>query len=260
MGKLPEKIRLIDLAVPLEHLSASEPYPPKFKFLDHRAGAEDLGAAAGIGADEFPDGLGLAWEEICGITHAGTHLDAPLHFGPASEGRPSRAIDEIPLEWCFADGVVLDLTHLKPGDEITIAHIEEALGKIGYKLKSFDIVLLHTGASKKWGTQEYLTAHPGMTREATLRLIEQGIKIIGTDGYGFDRPFVNMLQDHKKGKPNSLWPGHFAGREKEYCHIEKLANLESIPVPFGFKVAVFPIKVKGGSAGWCRPVALIPED
>jgi kynurenine formamidase len=54
-----------------------------------------------------------------------------------------------------------------------------------------------------------------------------------------------------------LWAAHFVGKEKEYCQIEKLANLEKIPQPFGFKVAVFPIKVEGASAGWARPVAII---
>jgi kynurenine formamidase len=259
MSNFPGKLKFIDLSAPLEHMSASEPYPPKFKYLDHRAGAEELGTPAGISADEFPDGIGLAWEEICSITHAGTHLDAPLHFGPTAGGKPARSIDQIPLDWCFGDGVVLDLTHLEPAAEITVADLRQALGNINYTLKPFDIVLLNTGASRKLGSADYLTIHPGVTREATLWLIEQGIKIVGTDGYGFDRPFINMLQDHKAGKPGSLWPGHFAGREKEYCHIEKLANLDAIPFPFGFKVAVFPVNIKGGTAGWCRPVAIIAE-
>ena len=45
--------------------------------------------------------------------------------------------------------------------------------------------------------------------------------------------------------------------EKEYCQIEKLANLEQLP-PFGFKVACFPAKIKGASAGWTRAVAILP--
>ena len=45
----------------------------------------------------------------------------------------------------------------------------------------------------------------------------------------------------------------------EYCHIEKLANLDLIPVPFGFWVSCFPVKIERGSAGWVRAVALVPE-
>jgi len=56
-----------------------------------------------------------------------------------------------------------------------------------------------------------------------------------------------------------LWPAHFLGREREYCHIEKMANLDKIPKPFGFKVACFPIKVEKASAGWVRAVAIIEE-
>ena len=43
----------------------------------------------------------------------------------------------------------------------------------------------------------------------------------------------------------------------EYCQIEKLANLERLPRPHGFYVSCLPVKIKGGSAGWCRAVALV---
>ena len=51
----------------------------------------------------------------------------------------------------------------------------------------------------------------------------------------------------------------FAGIDKEYCQIEKLANLDILPSPFGFKVACFPVKLTGVSAGWCRAVAVLEE-
>ena len=54
-----------------------------------------------------------------------------------------------------------------------------------------------------------------------------------------------MIGDYFKTKDNShLWPSHLFGRKKEYCHIERLANLDKIPKPYGFKVACFPIKIK----------------
>jgi kynurenine formamidase len=55
--------------------------------------------------------LGWAVEEIEAITHTGTHVDAPYHYAPTSEGRPARRIDEVPFEWCLAPGVVLDVRH-----------------------------------------------------------------------------------------------------------------------------------------------------
>jgi kynurenine formamidase len=52
-----------------------------------------------------------------------------------------------------------------------------------------------------------------------------------------------------------IWEGHKAGREIGYCHIEKLHNLEVLPA-HGFTVSCFPVKLKGGSAGWTRAVAI----
>ena len=43
-----------------------------------------------------------------------------------------------------------------------------------------------------------------------------------------------------------------------YCHIEKLTNLETLP-PSGYEIACFPYKIKGGSAGFTRAVAIFDE-
>jgi kynurenine formamidase len=68
-----------------------------------------------------------------------------------------------------------------------------------------------------------------------------------------------MVEEFKRtGDSTVIWGAHFAGIEKEYCQIEKLTNLDKLP-PYGFKVACFPIKISGGSAGWVRPVAIIEE-
>ena len=53
--------------------------------------------------------------------HTGTHVDAPYHYGPTSEGLPARTIDQVPLEWCLAPGVVLDVRHKAAGEFITPA-------------------------------------------------------------------------------------------------------------------------------------------
>jgi cyclase len=47
------------------------------------------------------------------------------------------------------------------------------------------------------------------------------------------------------------------GRDKEYAHMEKLGNLDALPAAIGFKVACFPVKVKGGTAGQTRVVAIV---
>ncbi len=82
--------------------------------------------------------------------------------------------------------------------------------------------------------------------------------MIGVDMYGFDRKFEDMAREFREtGDGRVIWEAHFAGIEREYCQIEKLANLDKIPRPTGFKVACFPIKVQGASGGWCRPVAFV---
>ncbi|MCM8792663.1 MAG: cyclase family protein [Candidatus Omnitrophica bacterium] len=275
MDRIFEKVKIIDLSATIDNASI-ELQPVKIKYISHKKGAFLLGLSVlfqkkfpfkdlflylfgikRITAKDFPDGLGLAWEDINIGTHIGTHLDSPWHFGPASEGRPAKTIDQIPLEWCYADGVVLDIRDKKQKELITLKDIQDALQRIKYSIKKNDIVLIMTGASQYAQNKEYLRSYPGISREAVFWLIKQGVKIIGTDTWGFDRPFENMIKDYLRTKDkNHLWPAHLVGREKEYCHIEKLVNLDKLP-PYGFKVAVFPIKLKGTSAAWVRAVAII---
>jgi kynurenine formamidase len=95
-----------------------------------------------------------------------------------------------------------------------------------------------------------------MGREATLYLTSRGVRVAGIDAWGWDAPFAHTrkrwLETHD---PSIIWEGHKAGREIPYCHMEKLCNLEQLP-GHGFIVACFPHKVKAGSAGWTRAVAL----
>jgi kynurenine formamidase len=256
------KVKIIDLSVPLESGAVSEFFPPTIEYTSHEAGAESLESIFGVKKEDlaFSKGLGWAIETVHASTHAATHLDAPWHYGKTSEGKTAKTIDEVPLEWCYGDGVVLDMRHKLAGELIIVEDLEKAIKKIDYTIKPNDIVLIMTGADKYWGTHEYFFNHPGMGRESTLWLLEKGVKIIGIDSWGFDRPFSNMAADYARTKDGKVvWPAHFAGITKEYCHIEKLANLNKIPKPYGFKVAVFPLKIKGASASWVRPVAIIQQ-
>jgi kynurenine formamidase len=126
-------------------------------------------------------------------------------------------------------------------------------------LRPLDIVLLHTGADRRLHTPDYF-AQPGLGREGVLWLVGQGVRVIGIDAYTLDRPFASMIADyHRSGDGRFIWPAHFAGLTREYCQVEKLANLDRIPRPHGFYVSCLPVKVKDASAGWCRAVALVPE-
>jgi len=181
--------------------------------------------------------------------HVGTHMDSWWHANPDAPG----AAEAIPLEYCYGDGVVLDLTHKGPGDEIAIDDLVQAVKKTGYSIKPLDIVLIRTDASKNRFSQSYLTDHPGMTREGTLWLLDQGVKLIGIDSIGFDPPVKYMFERKK------FWEAHRVMREREYYHIENLINLDQIPKPFGFTISAFPIKLRGASASPIRAVAIIEE-
>lgn len=255
-------VRLIDLSVPLEDGAVSEPMPPRVRYVTHDGeGLQQMRQFFGVKPEDlvWSGGLGWAVEEVQAITHTGTHVDAPYHYGPLSEGRPARRIDEVPLEWCFGPGVVLDVRKKPTGAEITVADLEAELRRIDYRLKPLDIVLLHTGADQRLHSREYF-AQPGLGRDGVLWLIEQGVRVIGIDAYTLDRPFASMVADYRRtGDGRHIWPAHFAGITKEYCQIEKLANLDRLPRPTGFWVSCLPVKIKGASAGWCRAVALVPE-
>ena len=256
---------LVDLSIGIEDGAASEPDPASIDRMDHREGAEWLAEnlrAMGqdVAAEDFPDGTALAWEEVEAITHTATHMDAPYHYGAEIGGEAARTIDEVPLEWACGDAVVLDVRHLEAGEEIGVEDLQAALEDLDHELSEGEIVLIQTGADELWGTGAYLTDFPGMGREATLWLVEQGIKVVGTDAYGFDKPFLEMGRRFvESGDPGELWPAHLAGREREYCQIEKMANLDDLPRKTEVPLVAFPIVVEDGSAGWVRPVAVFPE-
>jgi kynurenine formamidase len=95
-----------------------------------------------------------------------------------------------------------------------------------------------------------------MGYEATMYLTSRGVRVTGTDAWSWDAPFSYTAEKVKQtGDTSLIWEGHKAGRDIGYCHLEKLHNLEILP-PFGFTVSCFPHKVKGGSAGWTRAVAI----
>ena len=251
--------RIIDLSLSHQNF-ASEPYPPSITHTTHEEGARRLAALAKIDPTDFEGGMALASDQVTASTHSGTHVDAPWHYGPTVDGKPSKTIDQVPLEWCYGNGVVLDMRHLEQGSEISADDVKLALKKINYTLKAGDIVLIQTGADKFWGTNQYIPAQSGLGMEATEYILNQGVKVIGIDGWGLDRPVAKMVEAfHASGDKKDLWPSHFYGRRREYLQVEKMANLDQLPAPTGFKVCVFPIKIERGSAGWTRAVAIIED-
>lgn len=250
--------RFYDLTLPWRNFSYL-PVPAEITYWDHREGTRRIGRNLGLGEDDWPEGAALAMDRVVALTHAGTHLDAPYHYGPTWGGRRSLTIDEVPLDWLYAPGVVLDLTHRGDHELITADDVQGALVKIDHRLREGEIVLLRTDMYKKYGRPDYVTSGPGMSREATWWLVEQGIRVMGIDTYSFDRPTAAMADAFRRGEPHALWPGHMVARERPYIHAEQLGYLDTLPEPTGFTVTFFPIKIERASGAWIRAVAIYQD-
>ncbi len=253
--------RFIDLSVPLEAGIASDPpgLEPKIHYESHRDTVDRvLGFFPGLRADQLPDGEGWASERCQISTHNGTHVDAPYHYATTMDGgKRALTIDEVPLDWFFRPGVKLDFRHLPDGHVATAADIEAELARIGHTLAPLDIVVVNTAAGARYGMPDYVPTGCGMGRDATLYLTLRGVRVVGTDAWSWDAPFVHTARRFAEVRdPAIIWEGHKSGREVGYCQIEKLANLEQLPSR-GFSVACFPVKIKAASAGWTRAVAII---
>lgn len=253
--------RIVDLSIPFENDVAADPPFQRLSitYTDHQQSAPTLaGMFPGLAPGDLPEGLGWAVETITLSTHNGTHIDAPWHYHPTMDGgAPAWTIDEVPLDWFYRPGVKLDMRHLPDGHVAEPSDIDAELERIGYELQPFDVVLMNTTAGTAYGQEDYVDRGCGFGREATLHLARQGIRVVGTDAWSWDAPFTYTAQRFAECHDASLiWEGHKAGIDVGYCQIEKLHNLEGLP-PTGFTVACFPAKVKGGSAGWTRAVAIL---
>lgn len=205
----------------------------------------------------FPEKFqGWADDKIVNMgVHATTHINAPWHYGPVVAGKKAKTIDEIPLEWFFGPGVVINVSHKNDFEEITVSDIKEDLEKTGAQINEGNIVLIRTDRDQLQG-QDYVNKGVGMSREATEWIIDKGVKVMGIDQWGFDLPLRYQVKKARETQNRELfWQAHLVGLEKEYLHMEQLTNLKALP-PNGFKVAVFPLKLKNASAAPARVVAI----
>ncbi|SFK44897.1 cyclase family protein [Falsiroseomonas stagni] len=174
--------------------------------------------------------------------HAGTHVDAPVHFDP----RPGAAsIDQVPLEKFYTPGICLDLSHVALKHAITVAEMEAALEASGQEIRPGDTVLIHMGVNARLlGKPGYLHDFPGLALESVHWLADRGIGMFG----------VEAISPAPEGEPNFL--AHMACAERGITHIECLFNLEALVGRGRFRFVAFPLKIRGGTASPIRAVAI----
>lgn len=190
--------------------------------------------------------------------HGGTHIDAPIHFAANKQ-----TVDEIPLKNLIGEAIKIDVSEkaLKNRDYlIGIEDFKNWETKENIQIPDGSIVLLETGYSKFYpdkvnylGTDQRgpeavkLLHFPGLSPEAAKWLVtERNIHAIG-----LDTPSIDYGQ-------STLFESHVILLSENIPVFENLTNLDKLPSK-GFKIIALPIKIKGGSGGPLRIIAMVKE-
>lgn len=180
------------------------------------------------------DGWNASWLHL--YSHSGTHIDAPMHFEVNQQ-----TIDEVPLDRFISQAWVVDLTFIEPKEELFVKHVEEAL--LGFQ--SGESILLHTGWSKKLGTDEYRDALPRISKELALWMGEKGVNILGVEP-----PSVADVNNLKE-----VTEIHNILMQNDIIIAEGLTNLAALTRSKVTLIAL-PLKVEKGDGAPARIIAL----
>jgi len=154
-------------------------------------------------------------------THTGTHIDVPVH-----KIKGGRTVDEVPVERFAQKAYVMDLTFLKPLEEIKRGHLE----KHAEKIRGVNAVIIKTGWGSHFGKEDFFTSFPGISEEAVGWFKEHGINLIGLES-----PSVNAAEHAKI---------HTLLLQNDIYVVESLADVEKIAAEYVEFYAV-PLKLKG---------------
>ncbi len=218
--------------------------------------------------DEAP-GFDFSMDLIQGSPHLGSHFDAPAHIqvhGRVFGGRraadvygdfgwEANGIDTVPP--VLTRGVLLDVPALLGRErlpdlfEVTVAHVEGCLERQGVTLRSGDAVLVRTGkmADYHGDGSVYYASGPGVGVEAALWLNEQGIAILGSDTSATE-PYPFPDPDDTVHRALLVERGVFL---VEILCLDELAQAQA----YEFLFVCLPLKFRGGTGSWVRPVAVV---
>jgi len=178
--------------------------------------------------------------------HAGTHVDAPKHFDPTPG---ALSIDQVPLENYYTSAIALDLSHIPLKAAATVQDMEDALAKSGEDIRTGDTVLIYFAFNKRVHFDDPAWQHdfPGLSLEAVHWLADKGIVSFG----------VEAVSPAPEGELN--FQAHNACAERGITHMEGLDNLDKVVGKGRFRFIGFPLKIRGGSGGPMRAVAIFDE-
>ena len=171
--------------------------------------------------------------------HCGTHLDAPRHFDEAG-----LSIAQVPLEQLVLPGHLLDLTHPRNGEAITIGDFEAAEVRSGHAIGGGTAVICWTGCDKKWGTPGWVNNRPFVPTDSAQWLVDRGITLFAIDLIGMDDP------------AEWWWPTHAIWLRNGACMVQQLCRLDRL-VGKEFLFVCRPLKMRDGTGCPVRPVALV---
>lgn len=176
-------------------------------------------------------------------SQSGTHVDAPYHV---DEAWPT--LDDLPLERFAGSAVVADVRGLPARAPITPDLLASALGLL--RLRPGSILLLATGWSAHWGTENYL-AHPWLTPEAAEAVVAAGTRTVGVDALSVDPTGDASLPAHRvlcgAGgviAENLTGLGRVADAQAAGCSVE---------------VFLFPLRLAGADGAPVRATARITD-
>ncbi|MFS4493444.1 cyclase family protein [Maribacter sp. 2308TA10-17] len=169
-------------------------------------------------------------------SHSGTHMDAPMHF----EVNP-QTIDKLPVNRLISEAWVVDIRGIKPREEITVDHLSPIV-KLFEKGQS---ILLHTGWSKKLGTDDYRNGLPRISVELALWMGVKGVNILGVEPPSVAD--VNNIDEVSEI--------HNILMENDVIIVEGLTNLEALSKQKITLIAL-PLKVENGDGAPARVIAV----
>ncbi len=183
--------------------------------------------------------------------HSGTHIDMPLHFQPGG-----LSVDKFPISRFINYSIALDLSYKRPGEAISRVDLERFKDRVRKGMG----VLIYTGFSSRWGSEEFLYNWPYLTKDAADYLVERGVSLVGVEGLsvaGFP------------GKEGYPYPARVSRDEVVYVHyrllssgiliIEGLTNLDRVVKECKDSEALVfsvPLNIAGAEAGQARVFAV----